>query len=285
LQANTILHAAMESLQSFHGAVDQQPDNHLIFSRFGTTIPARVLSVPLKVRGKSAAVLYADSADRGADTISVEAIELMVHAAALVVEIVSLRARMSEGGAKQAPAATAHDGAPEAKPTPATEVTGLTGVLTMPPTVAAQVEAAQPIKSSGELRPPVAAEPAMAPPAAAMVTTPEPVAAVVTERPGPPRGAVIDEDQKAHNDARRFARLLVSEIKLYNEQKVIDGRRSRDLYDRLKDDIDRSRQMYEKRVAPLVAAKFDYFYDELVNVLGEGDASKLGSDCPGPVAG
>ena len=43
--------------------------------------------------------------------------------------------------------------------------------------------------------------------------------------------------------------------------------------------------MYEKRVTPSVAAKFDYFYDELVNTLAEGDQEKLGSDCPGPVVG
>ena len=84
---------------------------------------------------------------------------------------------------------------------------------------------------------------------------------------------------------RHLARLLVSEIKLYNEQKVSEGRRNNDLYDRLKEDIDRSRQMYEKRVTPSVAAKFDYFYDELVNTLAEGDQEKLGSDCPGPVVG
>lgn len=92
-----------------------------------------------------------------------------------------------------------------------------------------------------------------------------------------------DEEAKAHNDARRFARLLVSEIKLYNEAKVTEGRINRDLYDRLKEDIDRSRQMYDKRVNPIVAAKFDYFYDELVSSLAEGDASRLGADCPGPV--
>jgi len=80
-----------------------------------------------------------------------------------------------------------------------------------------------------------------------------------------------------HNDARRFARLLVSEIKLYNEQKVVEGRANRDLYDRLREDIDRSRQMYDKRVTPEVSTKVDYFYDELVNTLAEGDAAKLGA--------
>ena len=93
-----------------------------------------------------------------------------------------------------------------------------------------------------------------------------------------------ETEQRAHNDARRFARLLVSEIKLYNAAKVNDGRRNFDLYERLKDEIDRSRKVYDKRVSPAVAARFDYFYDELVQTLAEGDPAKLGKDCPGPVA-
>ena len=92
---------------------------------------------------------------------------------------------------------------------------------------------------------------------------------------------VSEEERRLHNDARRFARLLVSEIKLYNEQKVKDGRSGSDLYDRLREDIDRSRQMYDKRVAPPVAARHDYFHQELVNTLAEGDPHKLGANYPG----
>lgn len=92
---------------------------------------------------------------------------------------------------------------------------------------------------------------------------------------------VAEEDRRMHNDARRFARLLVSEIKLYNEQKVSEGREAGDLYDRLREAIDRSREMYSKRVHAPVAAKFDYFHYELVNSLGEGDAGRLGSNYPG----
>jgi hypothetical protein len=95
---------------------------------------------------------------------------------------------------------------------------------------------------------------------------------------------VSEDERRLHNDARRFARLLVSEIKLYNEQKVRDGRLEGDLYERLREDIDRSRQMYDKRVAPPVAARYDYFHQELVNTLAEGDASKLGGDYPGATA-
>ncbi|HEX8707669.1 MAG TPA: GAF domain-containing protein [Pyrinomonadaceae bacterium] len=95
---------------------------------------------------------------------------------------------------------------------------------------------------------------------------------------------VGEDEKRLHNDARRFARLLVSEIKLYNEQKVTEGRIEGDLYERLREDIDRSRQMYDKRVAPPVAARYDYFHQELVNTLAEGDAGKLGRGYPGSTA-
>lgn len=92
---------------------------------------------------------------------------------------------------------------------------------------------------------------------------------------------VSEDERRLHNDARRFARLLVSEIKLYNEQRVKEGRENSDLYDRLREAIDRSREMYDKRVQPPVAAKFDYFNYELVSNLAEGDENKLGASYPG----
>ena len=76
--------------------------------------------------------------------------------------------------------------------------------------------------------------------------------------------------------ARRLARLLVSEIQLYNQEEVEEGRRNNDVYERLKDDIDRSRQLYEERVAPDLRESTDYFYQELVRQLGAGDAKSLG---------
>src|SRR5262245_2086948 len=83
-------------------------------------------------------------------------------------------------------------------------------------------------------------------------------------------------DAQLQNDALRFAKLLVAEIKLYNEIEVIEGCRNADLYQRLKKEIDRRRRVYEKRVSPSIAAKSNYFYEELVKTLAGGDASKLG---------
>ena len=80
-----------------------------------------------------------------------------------------------------------------------------------------------------------------------------------------------------HEEARRLARLLVSEIKLYNEEIIEEGRRAGNIYERLKDDIDRSRQMYEERIDPrLLENDADYFHQELVQRLAGGDARLLG---------
>jgi hypothetical protein len=90
------------------------------------------------------------------------------------------------------------------------------------------------------------------------------------------RVPVSPDDAELHESARRLARLLVSEIKLYNEDQVEEGRRNRDIYERLKEDIDRSRQMYEERVEPKVWKSTDYFYQELVRILASGDSRALG---------
>ena len=68
----------------------------------------------------------------------------------------------------------------------------------------------------------------------------------------------------------------MSEIKLYNEAKVTEGRKTRDIYERLKEDIERGRQMYTDRVPAPVRDASDYFQDELVRILAGGDAAALG---------
>ena len=95
---------------------------------------------------------------------------------------------------------------------------------------------------------------------------------------------VSEEERPQHVGARRFAKLLVSEIKLYNESKVAEGRDHGDLYERLRDTIDRSREMYNKRYSATVGSQFDYFHHELVNTLAEGNESKLGDGYPGASA-
>jgi hypothetical protein len=143
-------------------------------------------------------------------------------------------------------------------------------VAEAPPVVEAQPEVV------AEVAPAIEAAPA--PEASAPAVSPRRRYGADAELPVEVSG---DEERRLHSDARRFARLLVSEIKLYNEQKVAEGRSEGDLYQRLREYIDRSREMYDKRVKPEVAQRYDYFHNELVSTLAEGDENKLGAAYPG----
>ncbi len=119
-------------------------------------------------------------------------------------------------------------------------------------------------------------EPEPLPPPAPM-PQPEPPAPQPSARPA----LSAEDEEKYGNEARRFARLLVSEIKLYNEDEVYNGRQHGDLYTRLKRDIDRSREMYEKRVHPEIAKVSDHFHEELIRILAREDSSLMGQNYPG----
>ncbi|NOZ79326.1 MAG: hypothetical protein GXP48_09175, partial [Acidobacteria bacterium] len=84
------------------------------------------------------------------------------------------------------------------------------------------------------------------------------------------------EERAEHEEAERFARLLVSEIKLYNPDEVERGKEAKDLYQRLKEDIDRSREMYDTRVSEAIRSSRDYFREQLVRILADGDEEALG---------
>ena len=86
------------------------------------------------------------------------------------------------------------------------------------------------------------------------------------------------EDADLHRKAQRFARLLVDEIKLYNQVKVSEGRKNKDLYDRLKEDIEKSRGTYQKRYGNTAAASAEYFINEVVRSLAEDDVSIMGAN-------
>jgi hypothetical protein len=83
-------------------------------------------------------------------------------------------------------------------------------------------------------------------------------------------------DDELHAEARRLARLLVSELKLYNEEEIEEGRRAGNIYRYLKDAIERSRTMYDERIDDRVRTEADYFREELIRSIAGGDAKLLG---------
>jgi hypothetical protein len=94
-------------------------------------------------------------------------------------------------------------------------------------------------------------------------------------------GFTTDGDESdLHKKARRFAKLLVEEIKLYNQPKVAEGKQNRDLYDRLREDIEKSRATYEKRYGDSPVSSADFFNQELVRILADSDVTLMGVSFP-----
>jgi hypothetical protein len=290
----------------------------------------QLAAVPLVVRKKVVAVLYADSAWPHREAIQLDALEVLTQVGAIAIELVSsarvaqppqvttptektaseiesppAASEISEAQAEESGYAPHVEPATEGEyvePTRADFAGETEAAAAETPIVEAQpeVEAEPEVQAQPEVEPEPEAPAVEEPPTVeAPVRAAQPAEPVFTAQYATPLGSsrrygsadadlpvdVSDEERRLHNDARRFARLLVSEIKLYNEQKVSEGRNQGDIYERLREDIDRSRQMYEKRVAPPVAARHDYFHQELVNTLAEGDPAKLDNSYPGAAVG
>ncbi|MEP6635254.1 MAG: hypothetical protein ABJB97_00915 [Acidobacteriota bacterium] len=320
LSSDSVVGDVARSRTTWSGGPHSHSEDHLLLNRLGGEAPQRIVAVPLTVRGRSVAVLYADSGSLDAEAINLEALETLVKVSGMAVELLADHAVAQQA----APAAERVAEAPMSQDSlsgyvPQMEYQEPAGVMPAEVTheepapqqdvMAAEVieEHAEPIQEISE---PLSAEPISAAPLGAEPMAAEPMTAeqmaaqpVAAEREAEevgtsdhsaasprrrygsdvelPVSVASEEERRLHVDARRFARLLVSEIKLYNETKVADGRAKSDLYDRLREYIDRSREMYDKRVKPEVAQKYDYFHHELVNTLAEGDTSKLGNAYPG----
>lgn len=77
--------------------------------------------------------------------------------------------------------------------------------------------------------------------------------------------------------ARRTARLLVSEIRLFHEPAVHEGRREGNLMERLAPEIEKARTAYNAQVPAGVRSQTDFFHQELIRTLAGGDATLLGN--------
>jgi hypothetical protein len=299
LDADTVIGEVYRTRAAWSGAPGSKADDHQLLSKLGDEPPQRMVAVPLVARDKCVAVLYADSAGLDGEAINLEALETVVRVTGMAVELLAVK---RGAPTQQQPSATAS--APQQRQRPAATETQAAPVVVEPD----RADEAAPSSEVGEERaaheaaasePEASSAPVEVSPPAGEIFAPAISESQSQDAPGAgshaaPLGTsrrygqdaelpveVSEEERRFHNDARRFARLLVSEIKLYNEQKVTDGRSEGNLYDRLRDEIDRSRQMYDKRVHPSVSPRFDYFHQELVNTLAGGDASKLGAGYPG----
>jgi len=265
-------------------------DGANLSTRLGVPPSQHAVLVPMVIKDKVAAAVYVDATAEDAAKFDVASIELLVFTTGLLIDTLSIRKKIpspslseSTGGLQPAAGALKAAAPPPAPPEPkeASSTVAISAAQMremMAPTPAAQfstsaVPAVKPVAPP----PPPPPPPPPAHPAPAHDERPSTqYVPPVGIRGGAGVGGPQDETSKKHDEARRFARLLVSEIKLYNESKVEQGRKNKDLYERLKEDIDRSRQMYDERIPDDVRKTSNYFYDELVRILADGDAGSLG---------
>ena len=224
--------------------------------RFGAPENEQLLVLPLVLKDKVAALLYADGGHGGA--LDAASLELLVMGTSAWLEVTSLRKQAQKE---------------------------VVDAVTAMPVAAAPVQSVTsfPDPFAGHAPKHIAPRAAPEPEPAAEVVEVSAHAASASAASAPatatdPFAGLSSEDADTHRKAQRFARLLVDEIKLYNQAKVAEGRRHKDLYDRLKEDIEKSRSTYQKRYGSTAAASGDYFQKEVVRNLAEEDLAIMGAN-------
>jgi hypothetical protein len=256
--ADTVFRAVVTSRQSFLGESNVHRDNVQLLTRIGNVLPSNIFATPLILRDRVAAVIYADSGDSREALSGTDAIEILVLYASKVLDLKS-GAKAARSTSEFAPEraeklreSISSPAVPPPAPTPSPAPAPSAPELTSVPEMGAE-DSGTVMLDASELN--VPSSPSVGAPVS------------------PPPAAPAEPAAKEHEDAKRFARLLVSEIKLYNEAKVEEGRKNRDIYDQLKEDIERSRKLYSERYP---GAPPGFFNDELVRVLAGGDEGALG---------
>jgi hypothetical protein len=207
-------------------------------SKFGSPADGKIALLPLLLKDKISALIYADGGSQ-AGALDASALDVLVRATGAWLEVISQRKQAQK------------DGPPE-------------------PEMHAAPSANDPFASHAPLHSAKAQSSQESEPAIAM--------SAAASSNGASVAALSPEDADVHRKAQRFSRLLMDEIKLYNQAKVSEGRKHKDLYDRLQEDIEKSRATYLKRYGNTAAATGDYFNQELIRSLAEDDVSLLGKN-------
>lgn len=94
---------------------------------------------------------------------------------------------------------------------------------------------------------------------------------LVNESSKEPVVAVSPETEAAVFEAKRIARLIITEIKLYNQEKIERAESQKEVLELLKTDLRRGKEHYNSRVAsrlPIMGP--DYFMDSVREILLAG---------------
>jgi hypothetical protein len=92
------------------------------------------------------------------------------------------------------------------------------------------------------------------------------------------------EERDLHRRADRVAKVAMQDIKMLHPDDVKLGKLNNDLCTRLREDIERAHREYDRRFHSILDHPVDYFYNRMVEILGDGNAEALGEyPYPSPV--
>ena len=202
---------------------------------FGQPVAAEAVGSAVRIQGKPIAILVAERQE-GETPWHPELVGSLVTVAQLRLEL-DLALRRLQGAPAKRPA----EKSAEPQPAQAVEQPAAQAAA---PAAASMAEEAQAFRRDE----PTALEPA-----------PEP----------PPQG---ETDLEA---ARRYARLVATDIRLYNEEAVVLGRRNGDLGIRLEEHLDRGKETFMRRHGDLGSAGLELLHEAYVQVLAAGDAALI----------
>jgi len=219
----------------------------------GSAAGPHLCLLPVLVQGKVVAALYSDAGgEAGSEEMS--GLEIVAKVAGLSLETAASRASAGTASARTAEAPVATEAARE--PVPLETPAAAEGAMAAPPSRGSFADGF-----------PVASESAPAVP------------------PPPDADGLPDAERDSHRKAHRFARVAVQDLLSYHRDKIEQGRRNKNLFALLKEDIDKTRENYQKRFGETPARAFDYLHYEMVSKLAGNDLSVLGDQYPGPWAG
>ena len=78
---------------------------------------------------------------------------------------------------------------------------------------------------------------------------------------------VSNWEYKLHEKAKRFARIVISDIALYNEELVVEGIENNTFYDILKTEIEEGRELYAQRIPLHIIEKTNYYNEAIENFI------------------
>jgi hypothetical protein len=255
LNQNNVVNNVFRSYSVYRGSPDQHPANSEILQLMGGITPTEIMAVPLIVKGKVAGIIYLDQAFSNKKIANTAEIEISCKLAGMIIDLLPIK-KQYPLPERQAPIAAQ-------QPSFATP---------------------QPFRPQPSAPPPPRPQPSAPPPPRqqppSFMQTPQPqqpIPSILKAKAPPVMKEAPEIEQNIHEEAKRLARLLVSEIKLYNEAKLTVAREGRNIYQQLKEDIERSREMYNQRVSKALRASTNYFEEEVVRILANGDPSLLGT--------